>query len=182
VADEIIQQSINRILSIAVVHEFLSQDEATIVDLMDVCQRIVHEASRSILDPDKRISFSLVGTPVFLPAQQATSCALIINELLQNAIEHGFGEKNEGAIAVCLEDSGNRLTIEVVDNGDGLAPGFDIAKSGSLGLQIVQTLVKEDLKGEFSMFSDKGVKAIVSFPKVQRRAMSTTLEPAGVAA
>jgi two-component system, sensor histidine kinase PdtaS len=169
-AGEMIQQSINRILSIAVVHEFLSQDEATIIDLKEVCQRIVGEVNRSVLDPEKHIRFTLDGTPMFLPAQQATSCALIVNELLQNAVEHGYVNKSEGTVAVRLEDTGNKMIIEVKDDGEGLAPGFDITQSRSLGLQIVQTLVKEDLKGEFTMIDGDGVRAIVSFPKVQRRA------------
>ncbi len=181
-ATEIIKQSINRILSIAVVHEFLSQDEATIIDLMEVCQRIVSEASRGILDPEKKIKLTLDGTPIFLPAQQATSCALIINELIQNALEHGFANRSEGTIAVRLEDSGARMTVEVVDDGEGLASGFDISRDGSLGLQIVQTLVKEDLKGEFSMTNGHGVRAVVTFPKLPRRAVATSTERTGVAA
>ncbi|MCL5025858.1 MAG: sensor histidine kinase [Chloroflexi bacterium] len=181
-ATDIIKQSINRILSIAVVHEFLSQDEATIIDLLEVCQRIVSEATRGILDPEKKIRFVMDGTPIFLPAQQATSCALIINELLQNALEHGFATRNEGTIAIRLEDAGARLTIEVVDDGDGLAPGFDIARDGSLGLQIIQTLVKEDLKGEFALINHDGVHAVVTFPKLPRRPVATPLERSGVAA
>lgn len=181
-AAEIINQSINRILSIAIVHEFLSHGEAAIIDLLEVCQRIVAEASRGILDPEKKIRFTLDGTPIFLPAQQATSAALIINELIQNAVEHGFTNQNEGTIAIRLEDRGATLALEVKDDGEGLPPGFDISRDGNLGLQIVQTLVREDLKGDFTMVNGQGVRALVVFPKLPRRTVTTSLERTGVAA
>ncbi|HEX2988696.1 MAG TPA: ATP-binding protein, partial [Chloroflexota bacterium] len=96
--------------------------------------------------------------------QQATSCALVINELLQNAVEHGFEVKNEGTIRVQLQKDDDECRIEVIDTGQGLPPGFDMEKDGSLGLQIVQTLVREDLNGRFEMVDDGGVHALVAFP------------------
>ena len=112
----------------------------------------------------KNIRMTLQGDDFSLPPQQATSCALVINELLQNAVEHGFETKNEGTIEVTLRDENGLMVIEVVDNGQGLHPNFDIDRDGSLGLQIVQTLVREDLKGQFALLNTDGVHARVAFP------------------
>jgi len=172
---EILQQTISRILSIAVVHEFLSHDESSIIDLKEVCQRILNEVTQGILDPEKNIKFSLIGESAYLPAQQATSCALIVNELLQNAVEHGYGSKSEGTIEVRLRDLGDELTVEIVDDGQGLPANFSIAEGGNLGLQIVQTLVRDDLKGQFRLSNGNGVRAVVTFPKSGRK----PLAPAG---
>jgi len=161
----ILRETINRILSIAVVHEFLSCDESSIVNIKELCQRIVTEVTRGILGPDKHFKFVLDGADIFLPAQQATSCALIINELLQNAVEHGYAGRSEGIICINLLDNGNDLTIAIADDGQGLAPDFSIARCSSLGLQIVQTLVREDLRGRFSLQDGDGVRAVVTFPK-----------------
>jgi two-component sensor histidine kinase len=171
---EILQQTINRILSIAVVHEFLSHDESSIIDLKEVCQRIVNEVTQGILDPEKRITISLNGESVYLPAQQATSCALIVNELLQNAVEHGFTSRADGTITLQLEDLGSHLKVEIVDDGQGLPSEFSIAENGNLGLQIVQTLVRDDLKGEFTLVNGAGVRAIVTFPKGLRKPLGPT--------
>jgi two-component sensor histidine kinase len=104
---------------------------------------------------------------VALPAQQATSCALVLNELLQNVVEHAYPAHADGLVRVVLHDEGDHLRLEVIDDGQGLAPSFDAERDGSLGLQIVRTLVHEDLKGTFSLANvpPHGTRATVRFPK-----------------
>lgn len=164
---QILQESINRILSVAAVHEFLSQDETSIINLHEVSNRILDEVRRGTLDPQKRVGLVLEGPSSFpLPAQQATSCVLIINELLQNAVEHGFTDRDDGHVVVRLSETGDSMTIEIQDDGRGLPANFDLVRGG-LGLQIVRTLVHEDLKGSFQLESANGVRALVSFPRPQ---------------
>lgn len=163
---DMLQQTIHRILSIAVVHEYLSYDESSIVNLHEITQRIVNEATQGILDPDKRIRFVLDGQDVLLSAQQATSCALIVNELLQNSVEHGFANRTEGLVRITLHEDELAYQLQIADDGEGLAPGFNPAHDGSLGLQIVRTLVREDLRGQFELYGGQGVRAIVTFPKL----------------
>ena len=114
-----------------------------------------------------------------LPSQQAASLALVLNELLQNALEHGFENRKKGTLTAAIsrldEDGGNReklqgkaaeaaqysgnakkettdrLLLLVKDDGVGLPAGFDLQKTKSLGLKIVQTVVQSDLKGTFSL-------------------------------
>lgn len=159
-----LQESISRILSVAVVHQFLSQREARVINIYDVSQRIIDQ-TRAIMDPSKRIQLNLAGPNVHLPTQQATACALIINELLQNAVEHGYEHRSTGVISIELQDEGDRVIIAVEDDGRGLPQDLSLDRIDSLGLQIVQTLVRDDLKGEFELESDGGVRAIVTFPK-----------------
>jgi len=171
VSDQL-RESIGRILSIAVVHEFLSHDETSTIDIREVSNRILAEVRSGILDHGAGITLELDGVRSFtLPAQQATSCALIINELVQNAVEHAFVDRGAGTIVVCLAKRDDSLCIEIQDDGRGLPEGFDLAKDGGLGLQIVQTLVREDLKGDFQLLSPsssssgRGIRAVVSFPR-----------------
>ncbi len=158
-------ESINRILSVAVVHEFLSQDETSSINIREVAQRIVSQTAQSIMDPDKHISLKVTGPGVHLPAQQATICALAINELVQNALVHAFEHKNEGCIAVTLGDDGERISVSVRDDGEGLPEGFDLMRDGSLGLRIVRALVEDDLRGTFELRGNEGVEAIAIFSK-----------------
>jgi two-component system, sensor histidine kinase PdtaS len=169
---DVLRQTINRILSIAVVHEFLSYDDSNVIDVKEVCLRIVNEVSQGVLDPEKTIRFVVEGPDLPLPAQQATSCALIVNELLQNAVKHAFAGRSEGRVVVQLRDLGDTLRIDIVDDGRGVGPGFDHRHQSSLGLQIVRTLVREDLRGEFEVTRNEeaGVRATISFPKLHRRA------------
>ena len=160
-----LSDSVARILSVAVVHEFFAQQEARIINIKDVSQRVVNHTRQGILQPDKRIRLTLSGPNIYLPAQQATTCALIINELLQNAVEHGYERKPGGTISVNLRDDGDRVVIAVVDDGQGLPEDFSLEQADSLGLQIVQTLVQDDLKGLFELREGDGVSAVVTFPK-----------------
>ncbi|MDI7276001.1 MAG: histidine kinase N-terminal domain-containing protein [Anaerolineae bacterium] len=165
----ILGESVNRILSVAVVHEFLSQNESATISIREVSQRILGQTVAGVLDPGKDISFRLQGGNPYLPTQQATVCALVINELVQNALEHGYDQRDKGLITVTLKDEGERVIVLVEDDGEGLPDGFNVAADGSLGLRIVQTLVEEDLKGRFALESGTaegvGVRAVVSFPK-----------------
>jgi two-component sensor histidine kinase len=171
---EQLRQTVSRILSIAVVHEFLSKDEQAIINIHEVGNRILNEVTQGTLDPEKRINIQLDGTQQFLPpAQQATSCALIINELLQNAVEHGYRNRREGTIRVRLDETEDSMTIEIRDDGEGLPEGFNIDESG-LGLKIVRTLVREDLKGQFALENGHGVRALVSFPRWRDKAPEQT--------
>jgi two-component sensor histidine kinase len=163
---QILGDSVNRILSIAVVHEYLSREEGQAINICEVTQRIIQQTREGILSPDKNIHIVLErGNSLYLPARQATACALVINELLQNAVEHGYETRSVGTISIALVDEGDQVQIAIRDDGAGLPPEFDIGQTTSLGLQIVQTLVQDDLQGSLQIKSHRGVQAIVRFKK-----------------
>jgi two-component system, sensor histidine kinase PdtaS len=165
-AEQVLQESINRILSVAVVHEFLSRRDSNVINFRDVSSRIIGQIQQGLLDPDKTIRLELNGPSIYLPPQQTTACALVVNELVQNSIEHGFENKASGTIAINLIDHGDAVSIEVVDDGGGLPVNFDLGHDVSLGLRIVQTLATDDLKGRFELKnSGTGTAAAVVFPK-----------------
>ncbi|MBC7249022.1 MAG: sensor histidine kinase [Anaerolineae bacterium] len=161
----VLEDSVNRVLSIAVVHDFLSQHSSQAINIREVSRRIIQQTQEGTLDPTKGITLALEGPSIYLPAQQATACALVINELLQNAVEHGYARLPGGKITIRLEDQGDQVEIAVIDDGQGLPPDFSLEQVESLGLQIVSTLVQDDLRGEFELLNGRGVRAIVRFPK-----------------
>jgi two-component sensor histidine kinase len=161
-----LQEGIGRILSVAVIHEFLAHQEARVINIRDVSQRIINQVREGVLDWERGIRLDLRGPNIYLPTQPATVCALVINELLQNALEHGYERQEGGTVTVGLSDDGEQITISVDDDGVGLPEAFVLGQTNSLGLQIVKALAEGDLKGSFELHSrDKGVSAIVTFPK-----------------
>ncbi len=160
-------EAVNRILSIAVIHEFLSAQDSRIINIRDIAGRILHQMQSGVLDPNREIKLRLQGPNIFLTARQATSCALVINELLQNALEHGYDLRERGGtISLSFQDFGDRVELRVHDDGRGLPENFDLNTVDSLGLRIVRMLVTDDLQGTIEMVSDNGVSAIVNFPKI----------------
>ena len=161
-----LHEGINRVLSVAVIHEFLAHQDARVINIRDVSHRIINQVRESVLDRETGIDLDLRGPNIYLPTQPATVCALVVNELLQNALEHGYDRQEGVKVTVNLADDGDQVTISVDDDGGGLPDEFDLAQTSSLGLQIVRTLAEGDLKGSFELHSkDKGVSAIVTFSK-----------------
>ncbi len=161
-------EAVNRVLSMAVIHEFLSTDEHRPINVKDVCQRIASQVAQVSGSPDQEVSVQVTGSNIRLPASQATPVAMVVNELLLNAVEHGLEGRASGHIQIQLEDLGDAVRIIVEDNGNGLPPAFNpTAQTSSLGLHIVHTLVTDDLKGNLSMqqAEPQGTQAVVTFPK-----------------
>ena len=165
-AKAVLEESVNRILSVAVVHEFLSQNAKGMINLLEVAHRILTQVQQALIDPRKRIQLRVKGSDIWLPAERATHCALVINELVQNAIEHGMAHRDEGFVDVELVDRGEEVNIVVTDNGEGLPTGFAIETNANLGLRIVRSMVERDLKGQFELRGDEhGTRAVVHFSK-----------------
>lgn len=162
----VLEESITRLLSVAAVHDFVYNPGERIVDLKALSERILHETARGVIAPDKRIELVLDGPTVHLPAYQATPCALVINELLLNALEHGYTDQSDGQVSITLRETYADIVIEIQDDGSGLPDNFDAEKHGSLGLSIVRSLVEDGLAGHFELQNRDGVAAIVTFPKV----------------
>ena len=165
-AKAVLEESVNRVLSVAVVHEFLSQNAQGMINLLEVAHRILTQVQQALVDPGKSIQLRVKGSDIWLPAERATHCALVINELVQNAIEHGMAHREEGFVDVELVDRGEEVNIVVTDNGEGLPTGFALESSANLGLRIVRSMVERDLKGQFELRGDGyGTRAVVHFCK-----------------
>ncbi len=161
-----LRESVNRILSISVVHEFLSQQDKESIDVAEVVRNILDLIIQSMLEPDFAIQTVFTGPTVILPSEQATSLALSINELLQNSLEHGFVGRKEGVIGIDISSGKDTYQFEIYDNGVGLPVDFKPQATRSLGLQIVRTLVETDLGGQFSLYSSGGTRARIVIPKI----------------
>jgi two-component sensor histidine kinase len=161
-AHDVLQISVNRILSIAAVHEVLSQEGFRFVDVKDVAERIAQLTAQNMLSPDRQIGIHVTGEAIVLPSKAATSLALVINELLQNALEHAFVGQDHGTVTISLSRSPQHFIVEVSDDGVGLPQ----EQPASTGLEIVETLVRDDLRGKLSFKSGKrGTQVIIRLPQ-----------------
>lgn len=160
-----LRESVNRILSISVVHEFLSQQDAEFIDVAEVAKNILDLVIQNMLEPDFNLQTVFNGQTVILPSEQATSLALVINELIQNSIEHGFVGRKEGIIGLDIRNNPDNYEIEIYDDGIGIPPDFKPQSSSSLGLHIVRTLIESDVGGTFKLYSDNGTHASIAIPR-----------------
>jgi two-component sensor histidine kinase len=158
-----LRESVSRILSIATVHDFLSREGTEAVDLKELGASLLQAALTSHHGA-AAVRLQVSGPHVSVRAAQATPLALALNELGHNAIEHAFHRREAGEVSLTLHREGESLVLEMRDDGVGLPPQFSLDTSASLGLQIVQTLVTQDLEGRFDMGSANGTWARITVP------------------
>jgi two-component sensor histidine kinase/putative methionine-R-sulfoxide reductase with GAF domain len=160
---EVLTETVNRILSIAAVHEILSVEGFRMVNVRQLVDRVAQSVADTMLHGTRRVTIEVSGGDLFLPSQPATSLALALNELVQNALEHAFPDGREGRIAIRLGRRNGECFLEVADDGVGL--GEQTGAGETLGLQIVRALATEDLGGTFSMVSREGTEVSITFPR-----------------
>lgn len=115
--------------------------------------------------PDKDIRVEVEGDEIALPSRSATALALAVNELVQNSLKHAFMGREAGRIKVRLRRRPSGYEVVVADDGVGLP--VDTPPPRSLGLQIVETLVTQDLGGELRLeCGPQGTRAVITVEEV----------------
>ncbi|KAA1428816.1 PAS domain-containing sensor histidine kinase [Nocardioides antri] len=162
-----LEEAVRRVGSIAIVHETLSQALEETVDFDEIADRLSRLVTDVGLAP---VRVRREGRFGMLVSEQATPLAMVVTELLQNAVEHGYrdreGAEGEGEIVLWAERRGSHLEVRVDDDGTGLPDGFDLDSSPSLGLSIVKTLVESELGGHLTLGTspEGGARAELSIP------------------
>ncbi len=159
-----LQDTLNRILAIAAVHELLLRHDLDRVSIPRLAEQILSATKQSIMAPGKAIHTRVEGPELRVPLSHATTLALILNELVQNAVEHGFKDRDAGRIDILIEEQEDAVQVLVRNDGTPLPDGFDPTRTGRLGLKIVSDLVRGALNGTFVMRNADGIEAVVRFP------------------
>jgi two-component sensor histidine kinase len=150
-ASAALDEAVRRIASIALVHETLSTSSQASVAFDQVLDSLITHA----LDLSPRMSelkISRSGEISSLDPRIATPLALVITELIHNALEHGLASQGSG-LNIDIDRSSKECIIEISDDGVGLPSNFDLNTSSNLGLQIVRTLTENELKGSIELTS-----------------------------
>ncbi len=150
-------EGVARIQAIAAIHDLLSREDIGVTTVEAVAKEITDIASISLVPGEKRIRFKIDGGHVPVASKEATLLAILVMELVSNAIFHGFEDRNEGEIRIGAFVHEGRTQIEVRDNGKGYPPDFNLETSKTgLGIQLVKTLVTKDLQGIFRVENING--------------------------
>ncbi|MEW6497224.1 MAG: PAS domain S-box protein [Cyanobacteriota bacterium] len=158
----VLQDSQNRIASIALVHEKLyrSEDLANI-DFGQYIPDLTMHLFETYNVSSNTIALKLEVDNIFLEIDTAIPCGLIINELVSNSLKYAFPNHRQGEIQVKFNANSNRMmTLIVRDNGIGIPEKFDIEKTQSLGLTLVQGLV-EQLEGTLELDRSQGTEFLI---------------------
>ncbi|WP_407320777.1 histidine kinase N-terminal domain-containing protein [Isoptericola halotolerans] len=144
-----LEEAMRRVATISLVHESLSQTLDESVELDDMLKRALRLAA-DVASTRAQISTRQSGSFGLVPAQDATPLALVLTELVTNAVEHGFPGQEVGTVSIDVEREDSSLRVLVADDGVGMRDGIDElgrASRSGLGSQIVKTLVVNELRG-----------------------------------
>ena len=166
-AKSALEEAVRRVGSIAIVHETLSQSVEEHVDFDEIADRLGAMVTE-VSDVGDRVRVRREGSFGVLESGAATALAMVLTEVLQNAVQHGYaGDTPGGTIAVSARRLVGRLHVTVDDDGRGLPEGFDLDATTNLGLSIVRTLVESELGGQLAMGSapgGAGTQVVVDVP------------------
>ncbi|MGH3748579.1 MAG: sensor histidine kinase, partial [Micromonosporaceae bacterium] len=134
-AREALEESVRRVASIALVHETLSFSSDEAVEFDTIVDRVASMAGE-VATAETEVTLRREGTFGVLPAEVATPLVMVLNELLQNAVEHAYGAGEKGEVVLAAHRWRRQLHVTVADAGKGLPEDFDVEGSQRLGLQI----------------------------------------------
>lgn len=165
---EILEKGKNRIQSMSIIHQKLYASKSDQIKFYDFIEVLVNEL-RFLYKYDKSLKVDLNVTDMYFDVDTSIPLALILNELVTNALKYAFKNLEENTLSIHLSKySDGNFKLIVKDNGQGLKQDFDINKLQSSGLKLVQRLVKQ-LQGDFKIINKSGVEFQILFKDTKTR-------------
>lgn len=170
-------ESVNRVQGLAATHDLLAHEDVSEARVDDIARKIVGVANANLKPPDKHIIFDVKPCAIVIPSRAVSILALILNEMVSNAIKHGMAHQSEGEISIRgWEDDGN-VVVQVIDNGNG--PPFKLPleeaneRGEGLGLSLIKNLAG-DLGGYSTLRREAGVPVLPPANEIAAEGMSIT--------
>ena len=160
-----LRESQNRIKSMALIHQTLYESKDFVeADFSNFLDTMVPTLVSSYSVDSERIALSIEASEVLLSIHTAIPCGLVVNELISNALKHGFPGDLEGEIKITLaHETDDHAILSVSDNGVGIPEELDLAQTGTLGLQMV-SLLADQLGGTITIRRANPTRFVLRFP------------------
>ena len=158
-AKHAIDESVRRIRAISLVHETLAHEAGEAVSLADVADQLIRMVQEGLMSRERPIRFVETGDVGLVPSIIVTPLAVVLNELLQNVVDHAFPRERPldeegfvGTVEISLSGSADDgIEMRIIDDGAGLPEGFNLETVTGLGTSIVHTLVTSELQGSIEL-------------------------------
>jgi PAS domain S-box-containing protein len=164
---QLFQDSQESIKSMALVYERLYQSEDLAhISLRKYVTDLVGGLIKSYCTNPAGCKTVIDVSDIEVNLDVAIPCGLVMNEVISNSLKYAFPKNAGGTIKVIVHHSSSDLVLELSDDGIGLPDGFSPEKqTGSLGVQLIHTLVRHQLGGKVDIDSSSGTKYVISIPK-----------------
>ncbi|MDU2570454.1 MAG: sensor histidine kinase, partial [Veillonella sp.] len=160
-----LQEGINRIESMALVHDIVSHYDEDYIGIRSIYDELCRLLRMSMIRQDQEVTFTYSGEDILISSHMASYVSLITNELITNSLEHGLDGK-AGEIRLAVSELEEYIVLDFSDTGKGLPQDFSINSNKRLGLTIINNLVTHELKGDLSVKNtDAGVLVTIHMKK-----------------
>ncbi len=159
-------ESIARVHSMALIHESIYRSENFAnIDMGQYVNELVRMILSTYLLDESRVKITINVKDVSLNVDRAVPCALLLNELISNALKHGIGNDGRtGRLDLSFTRSGERYILVVEDNGPGMdVTAFNSGEQKTLGLQLVKALAQQ-IGGTVDLLVRDGCRFVIEFP------------------
>jgi two-component sensor histidine kinase len=169
----ILAESVNRVQGLAATHDLLSHEDVSEARVDDIARKIVGVANANLRPLDSQITFEVDPCPIVIPSRAVAILALVLNEMVSNAIQHGMTGMREGIVTIRGREDDGMVIVEVLDTGKGppVSEPLEEDDSEGLGLSLIRNLMG-DIGGEFTLRRTMELPprtcAEVRFPLVRR--------------
>ena len=161
----IMEDLTQRIMGLAQVHRMLSDVEWAPLRLSDLAERIIHTTLQA-LAPAVEVSVDVPACPVCVTPEQAQHLALVLSELTNNTLRHGVSRRTALRIAVRVAQQGQRVTLVYRNDGLDFPQEVLCRERYGAGLEIVDEIVRRNLRGELKLYNDSGAVTEICFESV----------------
>lgn len=166
---DIFNKSRSRVETMALIHEKLyKSSDIGEIDIGNYLTDLVNHLLKAYNINKEEISYAISADSIFMGIDTAIPCGLIINELINNIMKHAFPEGHKGKIEITISREDEEIVLQVKDNGTGLPETFDSGNSDTLGMQLIDTLIKQ-LEGKVEIETNEGTSFKISFKEIKYR-------------
>lgn len=146
----VLAESVNRVQGLAATHDLLSHDDVSEARVDDIARKIVGVANANLRPPETHITFEVTPCPIVIPSRAVEILALVLNEMVSNAIKHGINGQPLGSVTIRGREEQGEVVVEVLDTGAGPSSSTEEESSEGLGLSLIKNLIG-DLGGSYSL-------------------------------
>lgn len=162
----ILDDSIQRVKSMAMIHEQIYHSKSLArISLAEYIRNFANKLLKTYRPKGKAISLTIQVDEIYLGIDKSIPVALILNELITNALKYAFSDRPEGTIGIECHQNTQEITLIVRDNGVGLPENFDLARTSTLGVYLVYNLAVKQLGGSIDMHYSDPTEFIIRFRK-----------------
>ena len=162
----ILKQSKSRINTMALVHEFLYLGEnLAYINVHEYIKKLIEDIKELYISQNTKLDVQLHIDDLIFSTNRCIQIGMVLHELCVNSLKYAFKEDRENLLCIHMKEKGENIHIKIRDNGEGLENIKDLYKSESIGMQLIHSIVEDQLDATIKFTNNRGLECNIIFSK-----------------